>query len=485
MTFENNHKTRGRHRGLLWALLALFGALVIAFVVPRDDAEIAQTEDAPTAPLQLQQAPAQSEADISASETIAQDVDVEKTEDAAQNEETAEHPRPTIDEVRLDAGGVLVVAGRAASGDRVAVLVDGVEIGAGAADSSNAFAAIGFLDPSDTAQVLSLLATNAAGAFASEDEVILAPRAAPPEAPQIAEVEVLRDAPASGPDPAQNNPADVTPDAGEALQTASAADATPDAAAALDQTETAAQAATRQNAAPQSDVAPLSAADNTVARAVLPTAEMLRPTPRDQTPQADDTLANEATDLLPDPAAAEPQTGNVALLKSTREGVRLLEPRLTQPDSLALDTIGYSDSGVVQLSGRASAEAREIRIYLDNRPVAQLPLTERGDWQGDVPDVRTGIYTLRVDAVDADGQVTSRVETPFKREAPAVLAAAGAGQTGAIRAVTVQTGDTLWAIARDRYGEGVFFVRVFDANRAAIRDPDLIYPGQVFDLPDN
>ena len=53
-----------------------------------------------------------------------------------------------------------------------------------------------------------------------------------------------------------------------------------------------------------------------------------------------------------------------------------------------------------------------------------------------------------------------------------------------MRAITVQTGATLWAIARERYGEGILYVRVFEANRESIRDPDLIFPGQVFRLPD-
>ena len=64
-----------------------------------------------------------------------------------------------------------------------------------------------------------------------------------------------------------------------------------------------------------------------------------------------------------------------------------------------------------------------------------------------------------------------------------MLAAATETGAGPVSAVTVQTGDTLWAIARERYGEGVLYVKVFDANRSSIRDPDLIYPGQVFDLP--
>ena len=52
-----------------------------------------------------------------------------------------------------------------------------------------------------------------------------------------------------------------------------------------------------------------------------------------------------------------------------------------------------------------------------------------------------------------------------------------------IQAITVQPGNTLWAISRDKYGEGVLYVRIFQANRDRIRDPDLIYPGQVFTVP--
>ena len=54
-----------------------------------------------------------------------------------------------------------------------------------------------------------------------------------------------------------------------------------------------------------------------------------------------------------------------------------------------------------------------------------------------------------------------------------------------INVVTVQPGNTLWAIARERYGQGILYVRVFKENKGKIRDPDLIYPGQVFSLPDD
>ena len=99
------------------------------------------------------------------------------------------------------------------------------------------------------------------------------------------------------------------------------------------------------------------------------------------------------------------------------------------------------------------------------------------------------VAAIAVDALGADGAVISRLETPFLREAPEVLAAAEAAADAPppappVRQLTVQAGDTLWAISRDRYGDGMLFVRVFEANRGAIRDPDLIYPGQVFTIPD-
>ncbi|MBE7733601.1 LysM peptidoglycan-binding domain-containing protein [Devosia faecipullorum] len=47
----------------------------------------------------------------------------------------------------------------------------------------------------------------------------------------------------------------------------------------------------------------------------------------------------------------------------------------------------------------------------------------------------------------------------------------------------IRRGDNLWTIARRVYGEGLKYTTIYQANNAHIRDPDRIYPGQVFDLP--
>ncbi len=95
---------------------------------------------------------------------------------------------------------------------------------------------------------------------------------------------------------------------------------------------------------------------------------------------------------------------------------------------------------------------------------------------------------MRLDELAADGSVASRVETPFKREEPETLRALVPGLENGdadfdVKVTTVQPGATLWAIAEDRYGSGMDFVKVFEANRDRIQNPDLIYPGQVFDMP--
>lgn len=176
------------------------------------------------------------------------------------------------------------------------------------------------------------------------------------------------------------------------------------------------------------------------------------------------------------------------------DGVRILQPEVGGPaqptftDNIALDTITYDPDGEVLLAGRGASAGGFVQIYLDNKPITTSKISVDGDWRTDLPEVDTGIYTLRVDEVDAEGVVQSRIETPFKKEEPEQVAAILAEETSAegfdIAVKTVQPGATLWAIAEEQLGDGILYVSVFEANRDLIRDPDLIYPGQVFRIPD-
>jgi len=51
-------------------------------------------------------------------------------------------------------------------------------------------------------------------------------------------------------------------------------------------------------------------------------------------------------------------------------------------------------------------------------------------------------------------------------------------------AVIIRRGDTLWRISKRVYGRGVRYTTIYLANQEQIEDPDRIWPGQVFSVPD-
>jgi hypothetical protein len=148
-----------------------------------------------------------------------------------------------------------------------------------------------------------------------------------------------------------------------------------------------------------------------------------------------------------------------------------------QSGALALDSIDYDEKGRVVIGGRAPVGA-EVRVYLDNALIGRAVAGPDGHWSltPEAP-VADGLHRLRVDQVTPSGAVVARVESPFDRAAAAATEAAAPGT------VVVQPGNSLWRLARQTYGSGWQFTVIYDANRERIADPDLIYPGQVFELP--
>jgi nucleoid-associated protein YgaU len=58
------------------------------------------------------------------------------------------------------------------------------------------------------------------------------------------------------------------------------------------------------------------------------------------------------------------------------------------------------------------------------------------------------------------------------------------GTSGAsARTYTVKAGDTLSKIAKEHLGDANAYMKIFDANKDQLSDPDKIKPGQVLKLP--
>lgn len=164
-----------------------------------------------------------------------------------------------------------------------------------------------------------------------------------------------------------------------------------------------------------------------------------------------------------------PPAGAVTLVQPPSSGV-------PKSADLAMSTLDYDERGQVTVSGQASPGA-VVRVYINDNLVAEGPAGADGRWRlAPTNPVGPGKHTVRLDRLANDGTPASRLELPFDR----VVVAPGTGDS---RRLHVVRGDNLWNIARAHYGDGFRYTVIFGANKEQIRDPHLIYPGQVFSLP--
>ena len=192
------------------------------------------------------------------------------------------------------------------------------------------------------------------------------------------------------------------------------------------------------------------------------------------------------------------ETTDVSIAIVSSKEIRVISPALQSnaPKVLdvIIDAISYDEEGEVLLTGRG-IEDQHIRIYVDNKPIKTSSIKADGTWSLDLEEIDAGVYILRIDQLDSDGVVTSRTETPFQKETSDVAKKMAALQNNnneesspnvgiGLSTVIIQPGYTLWAVAKKTYGLGMQYVRIYHANKDQIRDPDLIYPGQIFKLPE-
>ncbi|CAO3411354.1 LysM domain protein [Azospirillum largimobile] len=146
------------------------------------------------------------------------------------------------------------------------------------------------------------------------------------------------------------------------------------------------------------------------------------------------------------------------------------------PGGVSVETMDYDPAGRVALGGRAAPNSA-VQLYLDNILVGRAHTDPKGGWRL-IPEklIDPGLYTLRADQVTQSGKVVARAELPVQ------VSAMPAGATDG-RSIVVQPGNSLWRLARRTYGDGMLYTSIYTANREQIRDPDLIYPGQIFSLP--
>lgn len=167
------------------------------------------------------------------------------------------------------------------------------------------------------------------------------------------------------------------------------------------------------------------------------------------------------------------------VLRTTPGGVTEVLQRAAPRDEslgpLSIETIDYDRQGNVILAGRAEPGAI-VQIFASGTPLAETQTDSTGFWSV-AGSLRPGRYTLQIIQLDEDGQPKYALEVPFEQATPEEIVFRDGN-------VVVQPGNNLWVIARRAYGRGAQYTIIYEANEDQIRDPDLIYPGQIFQVPD-
>ncbi len=127
------------------------------------------------------------------------------------------------------------------------------------------------------------------------------------------------------------------------------------------------------------------------------------------------------------------------------------------------------------LGGSAAPKAEDLQKHVSDLGLAGSDLDIHVD--GDTVKVSGTAETQeeKEKLIVSLGNVAgiAKVEEDIKTEAAAPAATF----------YTVQSGDTLSAIAKAQYGDPNAYMKIFEANKPMLSDPDKIYPGQVLRIP--
>ena len=184
-------------------------------------------------------------------------------------------------------------------------------------------------------------------------------------------------------------------------------------------------------------------------------------------------------------------------------GMRTLAtPAPVAGSRVAIQSVDADAAGGLVARGSAEPNA-VVRLSLNQADLAEAKTQSDGRWSLTIQrGMSPGGYVLHADEIGhGDAGVVASADTPFdypEAAAPTSPTAPIAASTspeqssapspadpvvGSIQTKRVVTGHTLWALSQSYYGDPTRYPAIVEANRAQIRNPNVIFPGQVFVVP--
>ncbi len=432
------------NKTLAWILSAIIatGAAIYVFqlkskteTAPTGDAEVV-VNDAAKPAAQDAVAQVQDQTPVASQEAA-------PTQTDAQNTDQATLPEISVDTVRIDADGYVLVAGKGDAGLDIAAVVDGVEVAQTNVENDGNFVLMFELPPSETARVLALRIGRGEQVAYADQDIVIAPTqivakgdetadgatdtvAATTQADKdaadviaLVQPEQASDTPYPSDAADQNSDtdnatfvtasqavADAAGQAASALAAASASNSSNDenqtqtADVETDQsvTETASVVSSQNDAATAQSTPDMRLSSNDSSVETVDTTNQQSDQQTDQTEtigaQAVATTSSQAADakesdveIAQQPTVFVADTTGVKVIQSAEE---------IAPTQVVMDAISYSDDGSIILSGRAEQGAT-INLYLDNQLALSTAADDKGFWRIDGNAIPAGVYTLRLE----------------------------------------------------------------------------------------
>lgn len=168
----------------------------------------------------------------------------------------------------------------------------------------------------------------------------------------------------------------------------------------------------------------------------------------------------------------------IKFLQSNQKDINLLnvEPLM---NGLSLDMVNYDSSGELFFSGRSSPNAEILILDSNEQLLDSSQSNDDGNWK-----FSSNISRLSSkDLIISSKLVGQDVQIIFTKEDLKKIINYGNIKIKD-KEITIETGNSLWRIARKIFGGGIFYTQIYENNSKLIKDPNLIYPGQVFILPE-
>lgn len=353
---------------------------------------------------------------------------------------------PTFDLVRVEKNGDAVIAGQAVPNAQVFLENNGEVVGTTTADATGAFVIIPdkpFSGPNNEIQIRAKLE----GRESVSSNQVVAVAVDGEKTPLVAVVE-------------QGKPVNIVQQPEPEVQATEVAKA-PEVSEPVEvpEPEPIVEIAENPEPLPETEVAVVQQEDAVAPEPELEVAALPEPEPE---PIADD----------PQPATTPEPPKQVEA-----PAVTLIE---SQPE-LVVDAVETEDEAIF-IAG--SGEPNQIvRVYVNDQLLGDTKSGADGRWLlQETKKLEPGEYNVRADLLQSTGGVDARAAVPFvvseTERTRLVSLDPNQGQR-----VIIRKNDNLWTISQRLYGDGRRFTAIYQRNSDQIRDPNLIYPGQVFELP--